>query len=568
MDYNKRYNLWMNSNSIDEKDKEHLRDIKDNDKKERFYKELEFGTGGLRGVMGNGSNRINKYTVRKVTEGLSRYLIKKYTKDISVAIAYDSRNNSSDFANEAAKVLAGNNIKVYLYDDITATPILSYTVRKLNCNAGIVITASHNSKEYNGYKVYNEYGVQITDKMSKEILSEIRNVKSFDEIKYENITYALEKEHIVYIGKDIKKQYIEKVKSISLRKNIIDEYGDKLKIIYTPIHGTGREPITRILEDFNYKFKIVKEQENADGNFPTVKYPNPEDTKVFKLALEMAKKEDVDLIIGTDPDCDRVGVVCNDNGKYIPLTGNEIGILLSFYALEALKSKNKLSKKAMIIKTIVTTDLVKRFEEEFEIDVLEVLTGFKYIGELVKNENSRQFILGFEESYGYLTGDFVGDKDAVIATSLICEMALYYKLKGISLCEQLKNIYRKYGYSKEKLLSFEFKGIDGKDKIDYIMNYFRSEFFNMLENQNIKVKKIEDYKLGIVSDLNLNEKYELTLPKSNVVKFILEDNSWIVIRPSGTEPKLKVYLEAEDKTEEKCINKINDFEKIIRKIIL
>lgn len=567
-DYKIRYDSWMSCEIIDELSKEELINIDEDEIEDRFHKELEFGTGGLRGIMGSGTNRLNKYTVGKATEGFSNYLIKKYKDNISVAIAYDSRNNSKEFAICAANILASNGIKAYIFKELTPTPILSFAVRELKCNGGIVITASHNPKEYNGYKVYDDKGVQVTDNIAKSILEEISVIEEFKSIKGLYKTES-EKECLVEeIGEEFILNYLNKVKGILIRKDIIKKYGTNLNIVYTPLHGTGRKPIISIMKDLNYTFQVVKKQEKPDGNFPTVPYPNPEQPEVFKLGIEIAKERNADIILATDPDCDRIGVMAKDfTGDYKILTGNEVGVLLSYYILSSLKEKDKLLKNSIIVKTIVSTDMVKKFKNDFQFDVLEVLTGFKYIGELIEKNKNKNFLLGFEESYGYLMGDFVRDKDAVIALSIICEMTLYYKLKGLTLHQQLKNIYEKYGYNKEKLLSFEFKGIKGKEKIESIIREFKDKFYYIVKENNMEVEILENYENSEREIIKYKKCEKLFLPKAKVLKFILKDGSWIVVRPSGTEPKIKFYLSATGASEKECIDKINKFEKIIKKII-
>ncbi|MGL4730747.1 MAG: phospho-sugar mutase [Clostridium sp.] len=566
--YKIKYNQWLNSEFIDEDSKQELDKISEEEIEDRFHKDLEFGTGGLRGIMGSGTNRLNKYTVGKATQGLANYLNKKYKKDISVAIAYDSRNNSKEFAKIAAKVLTNNDIKVYMFSNVTPTPMLSFAVRSFKCNGGIVITASHNPKEYNGYKVYDCNGTQVTDNTAKGILEEISAIEGFDKIKGIAEDGKLQEEYFENIENSFLNSYLKKVKDLSLRKDILENHSKNLTIVYTPLHGSGITPIKKLMNDLKYNFIVVKEQEKPDGNFPTVSYPNPEEPKVFELAKQIAKKENADIIMATDPDCDRIGIMIKDeNNEYEILTGNEVGILLSYYILTSLKEKNMLTNDSMIIKTIVSTDMIKKFEEDFKFKVIEVLTGFKYIGELIEETKDKKFLFGFEESYGYLMGDFVRDKDAVIAAAIIAEMSLYYKTIGISLHEQLENIYREYGYNKEKLLSFEFKGIKGKNKIDSIINMFRNEFKDIVRRNNRVVKIVEDYELGIKKDYKENTEEKLNLPKSKVLKFILDDGSWIVVRPSGTEPKIKFYISTNGKNTEECLVKINDFEQTIKNII-
>lgn len=525
MNYRDKYDLWINSSFIDEDTKNILRNI--NDEKEiedRFYKDLDFGTGGLRGVIGEGTNRLNIYTIGKATEGLSRYLRNNFSEP-KVVIAYDSRNMSKEFARHTADVLTSNNINVYLFEELTPTPILSYAVRELKCSCGIVITASHNPKEYNGYKVYGEDGGQVTDKVAKEIIGFVNEAEICD-INPRN-------ELLTYVGEDVYRSYMSKVKSLSIRKDLIRENAKNLNIIYTPIHGSGNKPVRRALKELGYEnLKVVKEQELPNGNFPTVDVPNPEYSEVFSLALEMSKEEEPDIIIGTDPDCDRMGVMIKDrSGDYKVLTGNQVGVLLSHYIMSALKEENILPSNGAIIKTIVTTEMIKPIAKAYNIEVPEVLTGFKYIGEMIgsfETSKANEFLFGFEESYGYLSGDFVRDKDAVIASTLVCEMTLYYKCIGKTLYEALIDLYETYGYYKEKLVSRELKGIDGMKKINDIMDKIRGEFNNF---GHLHVENKIDYSEGVHG-----------LPKSNVVKFIFEDHSYFVIRPSGTEPKIKIYL--------------------------
>lgn len=546
MEYKNKYDLWMNSASIDENTKEELRAISDEKEiEDRFYKDLEFGTGGLRGVIGAGSNRLNVYTVGKATQGFANYL-NNHGKNPKVAIAYDSRNMSAEFAEYAGRVLAGNGIKVYLYDKLTPTPMLSFAVRELGCDGGIVLTASHNPKEYNGYKVYGSDGCQVTDVAANEIIGYVNKVDTFNDVVVMGKTESIENGFINYIGNEMYEAYIERVKGLTIRDELVKEHAADLKIIYTPIHGTGNIPVRMILDKLGYKqVEIVKEQEIPDGNFPTAPYPNPEDSKVFKLALEMAKDFNPDIILGTDPDCDRIGAVVKDNsGDYRVLTGNQVGVLLTHYIVSSLKDINKLTPAGTIIKTIVSTDMVKPICKDYGVKLEEVLTGFKYIGELIKNFEStpdeNKFLLGFEESYGYLAGDFVRDKDAVVAAMLICEMTLYYKSIGKTLYEGLIDLYNKYGYYKEKLISIELKGKEGQEKIGEIIEFFRNEDIKTFGDYKVAVK--EDYKLSTRINIEANSEEEITLPKSNVLKFICDNSCYFVVRPSGTEPKMKIYL--------------------------
>jgi phosphoglucomutase len=546
MTYKEKYKSWINSNLIDLELKKELEQLIDEKEiEDRFYKDLEFGTGGLRGVMGAGTNRMNIHTIGKATQGLSDYLNSKYDGNISVSIAYDSRNMSKEFAQAAARTFCGNGIFVNLFEELTPTPILSYAVRALESKAGIVITASHNPKEYNGYKVYGEDGGQVTDKAANEIITCAQNVRDFSKVKIMEISTAKAYGMLNIIGESLYLSYIEKVKNLTMRKDLVAQKAKELKIIYTPIHGSGNVPVRRVLRELGYdNVFVVKQQEMPNGNFPTASYPNPEDPLVFTLALEMAKVINPDIIFGTDPDCDRIGVVVKDKeGIYKVLTGNQTGVLLSNYILNSLYETNELPSNGVVIKTIVTTDMVKAISNKYNVEVLDVLTGFKYIGEKIKEfdlSNEKNFIFGFEESFGYLAGNFVRDKDAIIAAMLICEMTLYYKNKNMSLYDALMDIYNEHGYYEESLVSIELKGKDGAEKISNILEYLRSTLKNSIGNNKIITKM--DYRIGLEFDLIKNNQKVINLPKSNVLKFILEDGSWFVARPSGTEPKMKVYL--------------------------
>ena len=543
--YREKYNDWLESNIVDEKMKDELRAIKDEKEiEDRFYKDLEFGTGGLRGVIGAGSNRMNIYTVSKATQGFANYLNTRF-ENPSVAIAYDSRNMSKEFSKAAALTLCANNINVYLYEGLRPTPMLSFAVRHLNCTGGIVVTASHNPKEYNGYKVYDEFGGQVTDEKANIIISEVNKIDSFDKINTVDEEEALAKGLLKYIGEEVDKAYIDSVKGLTIRKELVKENASDLKVIYTPIHGSGNMPVRRILNELGYTgVSVVKEQEMPDGNFPTASYPNPEEPAVFKLALEMAKTENPDVIFATDPDADRIGVVVKDSeGEYRVLTGNQTGLLLTQYILDAVKEEGRLPEDGVIIKTIVTTDGAKKIAEAYNIELMEVLTGFKYIGEKIQGfevNKDKTYIFGFEESYGYLAGDFVRDKDAVIAAMLIAEMTLFYKEKGKSLYDGLVELYEKYGYFKETLVSFELKGKEGSEKISKCIDSLRNE--NLVEVNGVKVVTKYDYKLGTEENISSGDKKEIDLPKSNVLKFVLENGAWFVVRPSGTEPKMKAYV--------------------------
>jgi len=567
--YKDKYNEWLQSNIIDEAIKNELRNITDEKEiEDRFYKDLEFGTGGLRGIIGAGTNRMNIYTVSKATQGFANYLNNNF-ENPKVAIAYDSRNMSKEFSKAAALTLNANGIKVYLYEELRPTPMLSFAVRYLDCTGGIVVTASHNPKEYNGYKVYDEFGGQVTDEKANTIINEVNKLESFDEIKTINENEAIEKGLLVYIGEEIDKAYIDSIKSLTIRTKLVEEKAKDLKVIYTPIHGSGNIPVRRVLNELGYNgVEVVKEQEMPDGNFPTAPYPNPEDPKVFKLALDMAKSSNPDLIFATDPDADRIGVVVKDNsGDYKVLTGNQTGLLLTEYMLNALKEENKLPSNGLIIKTIVTTDGVKNITDAYNVEVEEVLTGFKYIGEKMKEYKESQektYIFGFEESYGYLAGDFARDKDAVVAAMLIAEMTLFYKEKGMSLYDALICLYDKYGYFKEALVSFELKGKEGSEKIAACLDSFRNEELKDINGYKIVAKN--DYKLSISEDINGN-KTVINLPKSNVIKFVLDNGSWFVVRPSGTEPKMKAYIAVKGNSMADSDNMLEEFKNKVVELI-
>ncbi|KPI47733.1 phosphoglucomutase [Clostridioides difficile] len=548
MDYKNNYEMWLNSPYFDEQTKNELLSIKDDEKEiqDRFYKNLEFGTGGLRGIIGAGTNRINIYTVRRATLGVLNYIIKtqgEEGKQKGIVIAHDSRYMSREFCIEVAKTLSAYGVKAYIFEELKPTPELSFAVRYLKCAMGVVITASHNPKEYNGYKVYDSEGGQICIDMANDIIAEVNKIDDYSVIKSLDFKEALSKDLITILDNEVDDEFIKAVKKQALRQNIINEYGKKLKIIYTPIHGTGNKPVRRVLNECGFEnVMVVKEQELPDSNFSTVKYPNPEEKSVFNIAIEMAKSNNTDLVIGTDPDCDRVGVVVKDSsGEYIVLNGNQVGSLLVRYIIESLVEENKLPKNnPTIIKTIVTSELGAKIAKAYNVDCLNTLTGFKFIGEKIKEfeeSNDRSFIMGYEESYGYLIGTHARDKDGVVSSLMICEMAAYYSSKGMNLYEAMIDTYNKFGYYKEKLKSVTLKGIDGIKKIKEMMLYFRSVKIDNVAD--VKVDKILDYK-DRVDDL----------PKSDVLKFLLEDGSWIAIRPSGTEPKIKFYFGANSDNQE------------------
>ncbi len=542
-----KYEMWLESPYVADELKEELRKIGKNDGEieDRFFKELEFGTGGMRGKIGAGSNRMNIVTVAKATQGIADYLNEKYSDEISVAIAYDSRNMSYEFALKAACVFAANNISVYLFESLRPTPELSFTVRHFKCKAGVVITASHNPPEYNGYKVYDCFGGQVVED-AKPIINKINNVM----LKDIKSSKADGNEKIHMIGDDIDGIYINEVKKLSLNSDIDKD----INIVYTPLHGTGNKLVRRVLDELGYKnIFAVKEQELPDPEFSTVKSPNPEEISSFEIAIKKAEELNGEIIIGTDPDCDRVGLVIkNHEGEFVPLNGNQTGALLLNYVLGSLSERGRIPENGAIVKTIVTSEIGRYIAAKYKVATFDTLTGFKYIAELMqKFEDSKEhtFLFGYEESYGYLSGTFVRDKDAVIASMLICEMAAYYKKKGKMLLDVLNDIYGEYGYYVEETVSLSFAGVTGLSKMKSIMESFRENKFSTLAGKNIPY--VYDYKLGIVLNLAEGGTEKLNYPKSDVLKFSFEDGSWLVLRPSGTEPKLKIYfsIKGEDRAE-------------------
>ena len=569
MNIMEQYNLFLKNTTNYTYLQNELIQIKDdiNAINDRFWKDLEFGTGGLRGEIGAGINRMNIFTVGKATQGLADYLNENF-EDPSVAIAYDTRNFSSEFANHARDVFVSNGIKVYYFDGVRPTPMLSYAVRYTKASAGIVITASHNPKEYNGYKVYGSDGGQITDEAAKDITNRIKEIELFRGVKTSQNSSEIADS--VDISKSVDKAYYEKVAELTIRKELVKEYASDISILYSPLHGSGNIPVRHMLNKLGFSnVDVVKEQELPDGNFSTTPYPNPEEPAVYKLAIDKASKTNPDLIFATDPDCDRIGVLVKDNyGTFSVLTGNQVGALLCDYIIQGHIEANTMPENPAIIKTIVTSDMGKVICNNNNISVFETLTGFKYIGELVgmwQQDHKHNFLLGFEESYGYLAGDFVRDKDAVIASILIAEMALWYKKQNMSLFDAMENLYKKYGYFKEKLISVTMKGQEGSQKISGIMNSLRTNYGKVFENTGLL--QVEDYLSSQYKNLNSNEIGKLILPKSNVLKFIFDDESWIVFRPSGTEPKIKIYVAARGIDHPDNDNRFLELEGIAQKIL-
>ena len=542
--WNEEYSSWASYANMPDELADELAAISQDDKEieDCFYRHLEFGTGGLRGVIGAGTNRINIFTVTRATKGLADYL--RHTGGNSVCIAYDTRNKSREFAEIAAGVLAAAGIQVYFFEKVKPTPMLSFAVRYKKASAGIVITASHNPPEFNGYKVYNSDGCQITDQAASDILSFINTHEALEPLTILSLKEAADQNLLEYID-DIDSDYYKKVVELTIRKEMISQHASELRVLYTPLHGTGYIPIETVLLKMGFTgLEIVDEQSNPDGNFSTVGTPNPEESSVFDLAKKRASKSKFDLILATDPDCDRVGVLVLDKiGKYQALNGNEIGILLSEYLISAYKEFNTLGENPAIIKTIVTTELIKKIAEKNDVTVSETLTGFKYIGEKIGEwEQTKQnsFLFGFEESYGYLAGDFVRDKDAVIAVTLIAEMSLYYKMQQKTLIDALFEINDIYGYSNEILISKSIKGQDGEKKIAQLMSNLRSNHKDIFRKEEIW--RYSDYSVSQVIDYKTNITESINLPKSNVLKIEFADESWIAIRPSGTESKIKFYI--------------------------
>lgn len=548
MSYKEQYDFWLSDAYFDEATKEELRSIAGNEKEieDRFYKELEFGTGGLRGVIGAGTNRMNIYTVRKATQGLANYIIKQGGKDRGVAIAYDSRRMSPEFADEAALCLAANGIKAFVFDALRPTPELSFALRTLKCISGIVITASHNPPEYNGYKAYWEDGAQVTAPRDKEIITEVKNVTDYHEVKTMSKEDAMAAGLYQVIGKEIDDAYMAELKKQIIHPEIIKEVADDIKIVYSPFHGTGNVPVRRILSELGFKHVyVVPEQELPDPDFTTLEYPNPEDPKAFTLALELAKEKNADIVLATDPDADRLGIYALDtkSGEYVPFTGNMSGMLIAEYILRERTATGTMPENPALVTTIVTTNMAGAIARDYGVKFIEVLTGFKYIGEQIKffeQTGSNNYVFGLEESYGCLAGTHARDKDAVVAVMCLCEVAAWCKKNGITVWDQMLKLYEKYGYFKETQYAITLKGIDGAAQIAEMMNKLRS---NPPKNfGDLKVKEIRDYDKDEAINLETDEKKSTGLPKSNVLYFDLTNDSWCCARPSGTEPKIKFYM--------------------------
>lgn len=548
MDYMESYKQWCSDAYFDEDTKKELEAIAD-DKAEiedRFYRRLEFGTGGLRGVIGAGTNRMNIYTVRQATQGLANYIISQNGQHKGVAIAYDSRRMSPEFADEAALCLNANGIKTYRFESLRPTPELSFAVRELGCISGIVITASHNPREYNGYKVYWEDGAQITPPHDKNILAQVAKVTEFSQVKTMDKDAAQKEGLYVTVGKELDDKYMEQLKKQSIHPELIKKAAGDIKIVYTPLHGTGNLPVRRVLKELGFEHVyVVKEQELPDGAFPTVAYPNPEDEKAWELALKLAKEVDADIVLATDPDADRLGVYAKDTktGEYVSFTGNMSGMLIAEYILRERAATGTMPENPALVETIVTTDMAKAIAADYGTALIEVLTGFKYIGEQIKlfeQENTYHYVFGLEESYGCLAGTYARDKDACVAVMMLCEVAAYYKLQGKTLWDAMLAMYEKYGYYKEGLATLTLKGIDGAKQIQEKMSGQRSN--PPKELGGLEVLAVRDYKEDTRKDMRTGAVTPTGLPQSNVLYYELENNAWCCVRPSGTEPKIKYYF--------------------------
>ena len=566
----KNYEYWCTSPIFDDATKSELKSLEGNEDEifDRFYRELEFGTGGLRGVIGAGTNRMNFYTVGKATQGLANFINKQGAAAKGVAIAFDSRRMSPEFADTAACVLAANGIKAYIFDSLRPTPELSFALRTLGCTAGIVVTASHNPPEYNGYKVYWEDGAQITAPKDAQIIGEVNAIKDYAEIKKMTTEEAKAAGLYEVIGKEIDDKYMEALKKLVLHPEAIKQMASSLKIVYTPLHGTGNVPVRRVLKELGFEqVTVVPEQELPDGNFPTVSYPNPEDKKAFALALDLAKKVDADLVLATDPDADRLGVYAKDTktGEYKVFTGNMSGMLICEYEMSQKKALGILPDNGALVTTIVSSNMAQAVAKEYGMKFIECLTGFKYIGEQIKffeQTGSNEYVFGFEESYGCLVGTHARDKDAVVAVMALCEAAAYYKTQGITLWDQMLNIYNKYGYYKEDLFTMTFKGADGAKKMQDMMDAYRKNTPKLVGAY--KVLRLRDYKNDVITDLATGETTPTGLPKSNVLYFELENDAWFCVRPSGTEPKIKFYAGIKGTSLEDSAKKLDELMEAIR----
>ncbi len=573
MAYMDTYKEWCANEYFDEATRAELKSIEGNDAEieDRFYKDLEFGTGGLRGVIGNGTNRMNIYTVRKATQGLANFIIKENAADRGVAIAYDSRRMSPEFADEAALCLNANGIKAYVFPTLRPTPELSFALRELHCIAGIVVTASHNPPEYNGYKVYWEDGAQITAPKDTQIINEVKAVTDYNNVKTMDIDEARACGLYNIIGYDMDDKYIAALKKMSINGDVIKQVSDDIKIVYTPFNGTGNVPVRRILKELGFKHVyVVPEQEKPDPDFTTLAYPNPEDPKAFALALKLAKEKDADIILATDPDADRLGVYAKDSktGEYMSFTGNMSGMLVAEYLLSQRKEKGLLHDNGAFVKTIVSTNMADAIAAEYNLKLIEVLTGFKFIGEQIKlfeQQGTYEYEFGFEESYGCLVGTHARDKDAIVAVMALCEAAAYYKSKGITLWDQMINIFDKYGYYKEGQVAITMKGAEGAAKIAQMMDDLRNNTPKKFGAWD--VLEARDYKKDECVVMATGEKHSTGLPSSNVLYYDLSDNAWCCARPSGTEPKIKFYVGVKGNSLEDAENKLSALRDAVMEVV-
>ena len=573
MDYLKEYKRWCESSEFDEETKKELLEIKDDEKEieDRFYKELEFGTAGLRGVIGAGTNRMNKYTVGKATQGLANYILEQGTEDKGVVISYDSRKMSKEFSLQTALILCANGIKAYLFENLRPVPELSFAVRNLKATAGVMITASHNPPKYNGYKVYWDDGSQIVAPRDKEIIENVRKIESFGEIKEITEEEAKEKNLLHIIKSEMDDKYLDVLKASVINPKIVKEQGKKLKVVYTPLHGTGNTIAEKLLKEIGMEnVYVVPEQAKPDGNFPTVEYPNPEDKKAFKLALELAKKIDADVVLATDPDADRLGIFAKDKktGEYKEYTGNMSALLIAEYRISQMKEKNMLPPNGMFITTIVSSDLAKAIAKNYDLECIEVLTGFKNIGAVMKkaDENKdKKYVFGFEESYGCLIGDYARDKDGIAAVMALCEAACYYSSKGKTLWDAMIDIYEKYGYYRETQVSIVREGAEGAREINDMMTKMRNTDIEKIGKY--KVLTFKDVKEDIVKDMQTGKISKTGLPSSNVLYYALENNCWCCIRPSGTEPKIKLYMGVKSSNMREAEKELEDLKNAMLEIV-
>ena len=573
MEYLEEYKKWCESPEFDEETKKELLAIQGNEEEieDRFYKELEFGTAGLRGIIGAGTNRMNKYTVGKATQGLANYIVEQGTQNKGVVISYDSRKMSKEFSLQTALILNANGIKTYLFENLRPVPELSFAVRNLGCTAGVMITASHNPPKYNGYKVYWDDGSQIVAPRDKEIIEKVRLVKNYSEIKTMTEKDAEESGLLCRIGTEMDEKYLSTLKNLVLNPEIVKQEGKKLKVVYTPLHGTGNTIASNLLKEIGLEnVYVVPEQSKPDGNFPTVDYPNPEDRKAFKLALELAKKVDADVVLATDPDADRLGIFAKDNktGEYMEYTGNMSALLIAEYRISQMKEKGILPDNGMFITTIVSSELAKAIANYYGLECIEVLTGFKNIGAVMKKADEKKdktYVFGFEESYGCLIGDYARDKDGIAAVMALCEAACYYQSKGKTLWDAMQDIYKKYGYYKETQVSIIREGVQGAQEIKEMMTKMRNTDIEKIGEDKVLIFK--DVDRDIVKNMITGEVSKTGLPMSNVLYYGLENDSWCCIRPSGTEPKIKLYMGVKGQTEQDAEQKLEELKNAMLEIV-